>query len=82
MNDEQASEKPKSKFTNRGGHGGPAGNQKGLKHGYYSLVRFIRKRGGALDRRTILGKMLTETEFQLSIAICGSTTRPICASIA
>src|SRR5262249_13416667 len=58
-------EQPKRKHTNRGGHGGPPGNQNGLKHGYYSLVRFIKKRGGALDRRTILGTMLTETELQL-----------------
>ena len=53
---------PKSKDTNRGGHGGPVGNQKGLKHGYYSLVRFIRKRGGALDKRTILGRWCLKPE--------------------
>lgn len=64
-------EKPKSKFTNRGGHGGPVGNQKGLKHGYYSLVRFIRKRGGTLDKRTILGKMVLETACQLEADLGG-----------
>lgn len=64
-------DKPKSKYTNRGGHGGPAGNQKGLKHGYYSLVRFISKRGGALDKRTILGKMVLETAHQLEADLGG-----------
>src|SRR5215471_7609693 len=71
MNDVEQLEKPKSKYTNRGGHGWPVGNQKQLKHGYYSLVRFIKKRGGALDRRTILGKMLTETEQQLEVDLGG-----------
>src|SRR5215813_6033207 len=71
MDDVEQLEKPKSKYTNRGGHGGPVGNQKGLKHGYYSLVRFIKKPGGALDRRTILGKMLTETEQQLEADLGG-----------
>ena len=64
-------ENPKSKYTNRGGHGGPVGNQKGLKHGYYSLVRFISKRGGALDKRTILGKMVVETVSQLEADLGG-----------
>src|SRR5215831_740830 len=72
MNDTEQPEKPKSKYTNRGGHGGPVGNQKGLKHGYYSLVRFIKKRGGTLDRRTILGKMRTETEQQLEADLGGN----------
>src|SRR5215831_6511211 len=71
MNDVEQLEKPKSKYTNRGGHGGPLGNQKGLKHGYYSLVRFIKQRGGSLDRRSILGKMLTETEHQLEADLGG-----------
>jgi hypothetical protein len=71
MEDAQQPEKPKSKYTNRGGHGGPVGNQKGLKHGYYSLVRFIRKRGGALDKRTILGKMVLETARQLEADLGG-----------
>lgn len=36
-----------------------------MKHGYYSLgVRMIKSRGGALDRRAILGKMLVETVRQ------------------
>src|SRR5262245_33940836 len=71
MSDIERLEKPKSRYTNRGGHGGPAGNQKGLKHGYYSLVRFIKKRGGALDKRTILGKMVVETERQLEADLGG-----------
>lgn len=71
MDDIEQPEKPKSKYTNRGGHGGPAGNQKGLKHGYYSLVRFIKNRGGALDKRTILGKMVTETAQQLEADLGG-----------
>ena len=61
----------KSKYTKRGGHGGPAGNQKGLKHGYYSLVRLIKKRGGALDKRTVLGKMVVETVQQLEADLGG-----------
>ena len=72
MDDVEQLEKPKSKYTNRGGHGGPVGNQKGLKHGSYSLVRFIKKRGGTLDRRTILGKMRTETEQQLEADLGGN----------
>jgi len=74
MSDEQTAEKPKSKYTNRGGHGGPPGNQKGLKHGYYSLVRFIKRRGGALDKRTILGKMVTETARQLEADLGGDVS--------
>jgi hypothetical protein len=49
MSDEQTAEKPKRNFTKRGGHGGPVGNQKGFKHGFYSL-----NLGGALDKRTAL----------------------------
>ena len=71
MDDIEQPEKPKSKYTNRGGHGGPKGNQKGLKHGYYSLVRFIKNRGGVLDKRTILGKMVTETAQQLEADLGG-----------
>jgi len=74
MSDEQPFEKPKSKHTNRGGHGGPPGNQKGLKHGYYSLVRFIKRRGGALDKRTILGKMVVETVRQLEADLGGDVS--------
>ena len=70
-NDEQQAEKPKSKYTNRGGHGGPAGNKNHLKHGYYSLVRLINNRRGALDRRTILGKMVLETARQLEADLGG-----------
>jgi hypothetical protein len=71
MDDIEQPEKPKSKYTNRGGHGGPPGNVKGLQHGYYALVRFIKKRGGSLDRRTALGKMLTETEHQIEADLGG-----------
>jgi hypothetical protein len=71
MDDIEQPEKPKSKYTNRGGHGGPLGNQKGLKHGYYSLLRFIKKRGGALDKRTVLGKMVMETVQQLEADLGG-----------
>jgi hypothetical protein len=71
MSDEQSAEKPKSKYTNRGGHGGPVGNQKGLKHGYYSLTRLIKRRGGALDKRTMLGRMVVETMRQLEADLGG-----------
>ena len=63
--------KAQSKYTNRGGHGGPAGNKNNLKHGYYSLVRLIKNRRGALDRRTILGKMVLETARQLEADLGG-----------
>ena len=59
------------------GRSGPPGNQnaKGgkanLKHGYYSLVRLIKNRRGALDRRTILGKMVLETARQLEADLGG-----------
>src|SRR5687768_10178963 len=72
MKDEMADEQTtKSKFTNRGGNGGPPGNKNHLKHGYYSLVRLIRNRRGALDRRTILGKMVLETARQLETDLGG-----------
>ena len=67
MDQTQTEEKPKSKYTNRGGHGGPVGNQKGLKHGYYSLTRLIKRRGGAPDKRRALGKMVQETIRQAGI---------------
>ena len=71
MSEEQPAEKPKSKYTNRGGHGGPPGNKNGLKHGYYSLIRLIKNRRGALDRRTILGKMVLETARLLEADLGG-----------
>jgi hypothetical protein len=49
----------------------PAGNKNNLKHGYYSLVKMIRNRRGALDRRTILGKMVQETARQLEADLGG-----------
>jgi len=70
MSDEQIPQKPKSKHTNRGGHGGPVGNQKGFKHGYYSLTRLIKRRG-ALDKRTALGKMVQETARRLKADLGG-----------
>jgi hypothetical protein len=70
MSDEQTAEEPKSKYTNRGGHGGPVGNQKGLKHGYYALSRLIKRRG-ALDKRSMLGKMVQETTRQLEADLGG-----------
>jgi hypothetical protein len=59
-----------------GGHGvagksGPPGNKNNLKHGYYSLVKLVRNRRGALDRRTILGKMVLETVRQLETDLGG-----------
>ncbi len=71
MDETQTAEKPKSKYTNRGGHGGPPGNKNHLKHGYYSLIRMVRNRRGALDRRTILGKMVLETVRQLEADLGG-----------
>src|ERR1700752_1017604 len=61
---------------NRNGHGvagrsGPPGNKNNLKHGYYSLVKLVRNRRGALDRRTILGKMVLETARQLETDLGG-----------
>jgi len=70
MSDEQSAEKHKSKYTNRGGHGGPVGNQKGFKHGYYSLSRLIKRRG-TLDKRTALGKMVQATARELEADLGG-----------
>ncbi len=70
-NGEQPAETSKSKYTNRGGHGGPVGNRNNLKHGYYSLIRLVKNRRGALDRRTILGKMVLETARQLEADLGG-----------
>ena len=50
---------------------GPPGNKNNLKHGYYSLVKMVRNRRGALDRRTILGKMVLETVRQLETDLGG-----------
>jgi hypothetical protein len=47
------------------GNTNAAGGKANLKHGYYSLVKLIRNRRGALDRRTILGKMVLETARQI-----------------
>jgi hypothetical protein len=43
----------------------PPGNRNAQKHGYYSLIRLIKNRRGALDKRTILGKMVLETARRL-----------------
>jgi hypothetical protein len=71
MDDIEQGEKPKSKYTNRGGHGGPVGNQKRFKHGYYSLVRLIKETSRALDKRTVLVKMVVETVQQLEADLGG-----------
>ncbi len=68
MSDEKTA---KSKYTNRGGKGGPPGNKNHMKHGYYSLVRMIQNRRGALDKRTILGKMVRATIAQLEADLGG-----------
>ena len=65
-----------AKQNRDGGHGvagksGPPGNKNNLKHGYYSLVKLVRNRRGALDRRTILGKMVLETVRQLETDLGG-----------
>jgi len=51
--------------------GAPKGNGNRLKHGYYSLVKLVRNRGGALDKRTILGKMVQETIRDLTASLGG-----------
>lgn len=53
------------------GRSGPPGNKNAVKHGYYSLVRMIKSRGGALDGRTILGKMVRETARRLESDLGG-----------
>src|SRR5688500_10849795 len=65
-----------AKGSNNGNHGlpgksGPPGNKNHLKHGYYSLIRLIKNRRGALDRRTILGKRVLETARQLEADLGG-----------
>jgi hypothetical protein len=64
------------KGTNNGNHGvagrsGPPGNKNHLKHGYYSLVKLVKAKGGALDRRTILGKYVVALEQQLTSDLGG-----------
>lgn len=51
--------------------GAPKGNKNRLKHGYYSLVKLVRNRRGALDKRTILGKMYLVTRQELIVALGG-----------
>jgi hypothetical protein len=48
--------------------GGPPGNKKALKQGYYSLVKLVKSRGGAMDKRTILGKMESDLGGDVSTA--------------
>ena len=50
---------------------GPIGHKNNLKHGYYSLVKLVKSRHGALDKRTILGKMVLETARQLEADLGG-----------
>ena len=52
--------------------GAPKGNKNRLKHGYYSLVKLIRNRHGALDKRTILGKMYLDIQADLISSLGGS----------
>ena len=66
MNDQ-----PEQQPPNGNARGGPPGNRKALKHGYYSLIKLVRNRGGALDRRTILGKMVQETIQDLTASLGG-----------
>lgn len=51
--------------------GAPKGNGNRLKHGYYSLLKLIQNRHGALDRRTVLGKMYLEIHAELVAALGG-----------
>jgi hypothetical protein len=51
--------------------GAPKGSKNHLKHGYYSLVKLIRNRSGALDKRTIMGKMVLETIRDLTASLGG-----------
>jgi hypothetical protein len=51
--------------------GAPKGNKNNIKHGYYSLIKLVRNRRGALDKRTILGKMVLETVNDLTTALGG-----------
>src|SRR5262245_9563717 len=64
--------KPSRKgFGGKPGRSGPPGNKNNLKHGYYSLVKLVKSRHGALDKRTILGKMVVETVRQLETDLGG-----------
>ncbi len=60
-----------SRSGGKPGRSGPPGNKNAVKHGYYSLVKMIKGRGGALDRRTILGKMVVETARRLEADLGG-----------
>jgi hypothetical protein len=41
-----------SRSAGKPGRSGPPGNKNAVKHGYYFLVKMIKGRGGASDRRT------------------------------
>ena len=48
---------------------GPPGNKNAVKHGYYALVKMLKK--GDLDRRTAIGRYQIEKEAELVTALGG-----------
>ena len=59
-------------MTGLPGRSGPPGNRNSVKHGYYSLIKLVRSRHGALDKRTILGKMVIATMHNLESDLGGA----------
>ncbi len=71
---ETASQTAEIKATGGGARGVPPGRKNALKHGYYSLLKLIQSRHGALDKRTVLGKMVVETANQLTADLGGDVS--------
>jgi len=71
MQETEPKDANRSKLHGKPGRSGPPGNKNHLKHGYYSLVKLVKSRHGALDKRTILGKMVVETQRQLTADMGG-----------
>jgi hypothetical protein len=72
MAEEQTEEKPKSKYTNRGGHAGPLGNKHNLKHGLYSLM--AQRKNGKPNGRTAFGKAFKARELEYIEAYGGDVS--------
>ena len=71
---ETVSQTVEIKARGGGARGLPPGRKNALKHGYYSLLKLIQSRHGALDKRTVLGKMVVETANQLTADLGGDVS--------
>jgi len=71
---ETAGQTAEVKATGHNTRRGPLGKKNALKHGYYSLIKLIQSRDGALDKHTVLGKMVVETASQLTADLGGDVS--------